>query len=73
MIATAIIGLVSVVAGGALSLAQQDKQKKLIEWSKVPDWLSPADFYEKDRTIEYVLLAMGIIAIALIIAIVFKK
>jgi hypothetical protein len=73
MIVAAVIGLVSVVASGAFGVAQQNKQKELMDWSKVPNWLSPADFYEKDNTLNYALLLIGIIAIGLIVAIVLKK
>jgi hypothetical protein len=69
----AIIGLATAVAGGAFSLAGQDKQQQMLEWAKVPDWLSPADFYEKDNTLNYVMIGMALLALGLVVAIVLKK
>lgn len=69
----AILGLATALAGGAFSLAGQDKQKKLLELSKIPDWLSPADFYEKDNTLNYVMIGMALLAVGLIVAIILKK
>jgi inner membrane protein involved in colicin E2 resistance len=39
----------------------------------LPDWLSPKDFQQSDRTVQYLILAIAIALITIIVLVVIKQ
>jgi len=41
--------------------------------ARLPEWLSPADFQQRDRTVQYLILAIAIALITIIVLVVIKQ
>jgi hypothetical protein len=52
---------------GKLSQGKSDRRARL------PEWLSPADFQQRDRTVQYIILAIAIVLVAIVLLVVLKK
>lgn len=64
----AIIGAVASLGTATLNFIAGNQQAK---YSRLPDWLSPKDFDNKDRTPQIILFGSLAIIIIIILAIVF--
>lgn len=63
---TSAIGLVDSVVGLITA-------NKAARYGRLPDWMSPADFYEKDKTADIILIGLFAVLIIIVIAIAIKK
>ena len=52
---------------GKLSQGRSDRRARL------PEWLSPADFQQRDRTVQYIILAIAATLIAILLLVVIKQ
>ncbi|HKK77089.1 MAG TPA: hypothetical protein VJ953_18565 [Saprospiraceae bacterium] len=41
--------------------------------ARMPEWLSPADFQQRDRTVQYIILAIAVALIAIVLLVLIKK
>ena len=64
MAATAIIAAIAGLGAGVTNLVATNKQAK---YGRLPDWLSPKDFQQKDYKIEIVFGVIALLFLLLII------
>ena len=60
--------IAAVLSAGATIFSKTGSKKE-----RLPDWLSPKDFQQRDRTVQYIILAIAIALIAIVLLVVLKK
>jgi subtilase family serine protease len=60
--------IAAVLTAGATIFSKTGSKKE-----RLPDWLSPKDFQQSDRTVQYLILAIAIALITIIVLVVIKQ
>ena len=61
------VSAISGMIGSVFDFITVDKKAR---YDRLPDWLSPADFQQRDRTADIILIGMFVVLLAVIIAII---
>jgi hypothetical protein len=60
--------IAAVLSAGAAIFSKAGSKKE-----RLPDWLSPKDFQQRDRTVQYIILAIAATLIAILLLVVIKQ